>query len=124
MLKIEFNKIFETLYYEVEKAHPEIEKAEILVAFENHKNGVMLLVGTEEDTNRYKISINPSYDEEIIARFFITGLALLIYRFKYNKYIHPLATDEDYQTDEHYDRIIAEIYAIHEKLKNTGAYLE
>lgn len=124
MLKIEFNKIFETLYHEVEKTHPEIEKAEILVAFENHKNGVMLLVGTEEDTNRYKISINPSCDEEIIARFFITGLALLIYHFKYDKYVHPLATDEDYQIDEHYDRIIAEIYAIHENLKNTGAYLE
>lgn len=124
MLRIEFNKIFETLYHEVKKEYPEVEKVEILVSFENHKNGVMLLVGDEEDTNRYKISINPSTDEEIVARFFITGLALLIYHLKYDKYVHPLAPDEEYQTDEHYDRIIAELYQIHNKLKNTGAYLE
>ena len=124
MLKIAFNKIFKALYDEVAKIYPEIKKVEILVAFENHKNGVMLLVGIDEDTDKYKLAINPSIDEEIVARFFITGLALLIYHLKYDKYVHPLAPDKEYQTDEHYDRIIAELYQIHEKLKNTEAYLE
>lgn len=106
MLVFAHKELIEKIYGIAETLYPELKDEIIVMDYTNYNYGVHLLIGTEEDEGKYKIAINPSDDELIIASLFISGLSMLVYKLKYNKDVHPIY---DEVNDTEYKNIYSSI---------------
>lgn len=122
MLIFENVAMFEAIYDAAKKCYPELRETMIVVGYTDSSSGVLLLEGTEEDAGKYKIAINSSGDDDkITATFFMAGLAMLVYRLKYDNYVHPLAGDEFAINDE-YKEILSTLTKAFEHVPYGGEY--
>lgn len=122
MLIFENVALFEAIYDAAKPHFPELQNAMVVVGYTDSKSGVLLLEGTEEDAGKYKIAINPSGDDEkITATFFMAGLAMLVYRLKYDTYVHPLA-GEEFAINDDYKAILNTISKAFEHVPYGGEY--
>lgn len=123
MLIFENIAMFETIYDSAKKCYPELRETMIVVGYTDSSSGVLLLEGTEEDTGKYKIAINASGDDDkTTATFFMAGLAMVVYRLKYDSYVHPLAEGEFAINDE-YKEILSTLIKVFEHVPYGGEYV-
>jgi len=123
MLVFDNVAMFEAIYDSVKKTYPELVNTVIVVGYAESKAGVMLLEGTDEDAGKYKIAITPSDDQKVLASFFMGGLAMLIHKLRYNKYVHPASQDVEFKPDDDYKAIFATIVKAFENVPYGGEYV-
>lgn len=114
--------LFESIYDCAKKLYPELNDTFILVDYTDSKTGVLLLEGTDEDAGKYKIAVCTSEDERVNASFFIGGLSMLIYKLKYDKFVHPASSDTEFVPDERYKEIFKAIVKAFEHEPYHGEY--
>jgi hypothetical protein len=122
MLVLENVAMFEAIYDATKKIYPIISDTIIVVGYADIRAGVQLLEGTEDDTGKYKIAVAPSDDNQILASFFMGGLAMLIYKLKYDKYVHPVSQDTEFKPDDNYKEILDNIIKAFEHVPYGGEY--
>lgn len=123
MLIFENIAMFETIYDSAKKCYPELRETMIVVGYTDSSSGVLLLEGTEEDTGKYKIAINASGDDDkTTATFFMAGLAMVVYRLKYDSYVHPLAEGE-FAINDKYKEVLSTLIKAFEHVPYGGEYV-
>lgn len=121
MLILENVAMFEAIYDAAKKHYPELQETMVVVGHTSSNSGVLLLEGTDEDAGKFKIAVNTENDDEnITATFFMAGVAMLVYKLRFQAYVHPIS--EKFEINDDYKLIMDTIAKEFEHVPYGGEY--